>query len=64
MGWTFLTCVHGIQEGLDSHSCSECQSIARECNFDMSNGKTYIFTSQKQIDKYLAEAKKKNGKQQ
>lgn len=49
MGWTFLTCVHGKTEGLDSHNCDECNRIARECGYDMSNGKTYIFTSQQQI---------------
>jgi hypothetical protein len=60
MGWDFLTCVHGIQEGLDSHSCSDCQEIAKKCKYDTSKGQTYIFVSQKQIDKELK--KSSNGK--
>jgi hypothetical protein len=59
MGWDFLTCVHGVTESLDSHDCLLCLVIAEKCNYDISNGKTYIFTSQKQIEKELKKAKKK-----
>lgn len=58
MGWDFLTCVHGIKEGLDSHNCCQCQEIAKKCNYDLSNGNTYIFTSQKQIDEALKKKEK------
>jgi hypothetical protein len=44
MGWDFKTCVHGITEGLDSHDCSACQELARRLGYDMTGGKTYIFT--------------------
>jgi len=50
-------CVHGIREELDSHDCLLCQEIARKAGLDCSNGKTYIFTSQKQIDEYLGASK-------
>jgi len=46
MGWDFQTCVHGITEGLDSHSCSACQALARRLSYDMTGGKTYIFTKE------------------
>jgi len=59
MGWTFLTCVHGRQEGLDSHDCDKCQAIARAAGWDMSNGRTYIFTTQKQVKDAEKEAKTK-----
>jgi hypothetical protein len=45
------TCMHGIREDLDSHSCSKCQEIAQELGYDTSKGITYIFTSQAQINK-------------
>lgn len=53
------TCTHGIREGLDDHSCGECQEIAKLLDFDMSNGKTYIFTatSYKKYKKKIDEAK-------
>lgn len=44
MGWEFLTCVHGVQEGLDSHSCCTCQTMAVKLGYDTSNSRTYIFT--------------------
>jgi hypothetical protein len=59
MGWDFLTCVHGVTEGLDSHDCLLCLEIAKKCNYDISHGKAYIFSSQKQIEKELKKAKKK-----
>ena len=51
--WKRLICVHGIQEGLDSHSCHECKDIAEKCGYDISHCQTYIFTSQSQIDHEL-----------
>lgn len=56
--WKKMVCVHGIEEGLDAHDCIECQDIARECDFDMSKGKTYIFTSQQQITNLKTNVKK------
>jgi hypothetical protein len=50
MGWNFLTCIHGITEGLDSHDCSKCQELAHFLNdseqnkYDFSDDQTYIFT--------------------
>lgn len=35
--------MHGVREGLDSHSCPKCQKIAKERGFDTSDGETYIF---------------------
>lgn len=47
MGWDSLTCIHGITEGVDSHSCKACQDIARDVfNFEVTPGKTWIFTKE------------------
>ena len=63
--WDRWTCMHGIREELDYHDCGECQKIARklELSFedDMFGGTpSYIFTSQKQVDKLLKEKKEKD----
>jgi hypothetical protein len=55
MGWTFLTCVHGVTEGLDSHECPACNRIALRCGFDFSDDQTYIFTSEAQITRSIME---------
>jgi len=44
------TCMHGIQEGLDSHSCAKCQKIAKELGYTTEKDETYIFTSQAQVN--------------
>jgi hypothetical protein len=44
MGWDYLTCVHGRTEGLDSHDCPTCLALAKELDYDLTGGKTYIFT--------------------
>ena len=38
-----LTCMHGIREGLDEHTCFNCQEIAKKLGKDFSNHQTYIF---------------------
>jgi hypothetical protein len=38
-----LTCMHGVREGLDSHDCESCLSLARETGEDTSNGRTYLY---------------------
>lgn len=40
-----LTCMHGVREGLDSHDCPSCATIARSTGLDMSDGKTYLYRS-------------------
>lgn len=60
MGWNFLTCVHGVTEGLDSHECPTCKRIALNCDFDFSDDQTYIFTSEAQITRALLEFANKN----
>ena len=51
------TCMHGIKEGLDYHSCTKCETIARKLGKKLFTSdpepqrKTYIFTSQLQVDK-------------
>ena len=57
MGWDYLTCVHGKQEGLDSHDCQKCYEIAKKLGYDVSKGQTYIFTSK--FLKTLSEDEKK-----
>ena len=50
-------CMHGISEGDDYHSCTKCQTVARKLGYKVittgpeCHRKTYIFTSQEQIDK-------------
>jgi len=50
------TCMHGVKEGLDFHSCDECQQIASKLGYEViqtgpeCHRKTYIFTSQEQVD--------------
>ena len=48
--------MHNIREDLDFHSCDECQFIAKRLGEEvlttgpMCRRKTYIYTSQKQVD--------------
>ena len=56
------TCMHGIQEGLDSHSCCRCQEIAKELGYTTENGETYIFTSQAQVNLLKKDILKKKTK--
>lgn len=46
-GWDVYRrfCMHGVREGLDSHDCPDCQSIARALGKDFSHGQTYLFTA-------------------
>ena len=59
-----LTCMHGVEEDLDYHSCQYCQRIAKGLGYEViTDGaqclrKTYLFTSQKQVNKLKKEAKK------
>lgn len=41
MNWDRRICMHGIQEGLDNHSCNKCQEIAKDIGLDLSV--SYIF---------------------
>ena len=62
--WELQTCMHGIEEDLDYHSCQYCQRIARNLGYKViTTGpeilrKTYIFTSKEQVE----ELKKKRNK--
>lgn len=41
--------MHGVQEGLDSHSCASCHTIAVETGADTSNGRTYLYRKDPRI---------------
>lgn len=48
------TCVHGIREELDYHDCVKCQEIAEKGGLKVvPKRETYIFTSQRQINRFL-----------
>jgi hypothetical protein len=36
-------CMHGIKEDFESHSCTQCQLIARSLGQDMETDTTYFF---------------------
>jgi hypothetical protein len=58
MGWDFRICIHGRQEGLDSHDCPECQEIGKKLKIKKDRpDATFIFTSVRQI-KALAKENK------
>ena len=48
--WEFRNCMHGIREGLDSHECCDCQAISIGLGYEQERGKTYLFSSQRQVD--------------
>ena len=41
--------MHGVTEGLDSHSCTSCHAIAVETGADASNGRTYLYRKDPRI---------------
>lgn len=55
--WDLKTCMHGIEEDLDFHSCQYCQKIAKGLGYKVKTDgpeclrQTYIFESQEQVDK-------------